>query len=675
MIQGSSSDYRRNLVEDLPTVHAFPTGFTHTDVGLQRWSQLISASLERTIETALTEDELDPTQVETKIRNLVQDLILPFLKDCEGEPFAGGAFLGSDGHFYSLPSLYAHTYCMSSPERDYSPDCPHDHTPWTIANREHAGFARIIRFVEKHSMRLTSSSQGYSLLRLLNLSSSLSSQSEEMTHLSPLDLHATISGDLLFFYKEAEKLLPSPVKDRCTEWAEQFLHRLGTLRDAEKKLIMAERDEWTLLKEQLNLLQDVIPHLSTTPIDTWISKYQKWIKPIEIYERFLALADCPEPLETTHFLERSVRILRQGERKEINALFSPTSSWIGSLHSHLSRLNALAEQAFRTYEDDLSLALCDWCRTTLKEFPSDTEEEKSWNFLRQKLPFLERLCIDPDTFLPLEEDALLSNDEGKRTYNLDSLQLRQTLYPELSAVAHPALPLFLTWMKESRDLLTLQQIAQVSKRRLNKTERQNHIRSEYQTRLDLAKQKLRTQQEDLLRPLHQQPSLDELEQQNDPLTQRLTAFEVQLQTLGQKVALLQKSMQQHGKDQETLKIDLAHIQTYAGEIHCEAQTLAREIDATLERAQGKGSSVNHTLSELHGKIERLTEYHEVLKKDVETCERSAKSRNKGFLQGIIALTGFLAGTVIAFATGNPVAGAGVASGLIGLGTSTTHKGS
>jgi hypothetical protein len=605
--------------------------------------------------------QLPEETLKTRVQIVVQEKLLPLLLDRNQESYENGAFLTLAGECASRSSLVAQIYCGSIEDRN---------APFAHALNPHEGFAKVVQFCKEQGALFPSQDKWHALSRLLNL------RPDSEPPLSSIALKSKIECSLESLSRILVLHPHDEMASSLVTYIEQFRKRLALLRDDTQSLL-TDRDEWTVLDEQMTLLES-LPLSKQKEVFTKVSEFKEQfyplLKPMKIYQKCVREQPPLVPFFGQTKVAYAVENLQRWENKQLQDL-TPKRPFKQDVSSSVEKLRQEADKAFVSHEDELSFLFADWARECARNLEDSSDLYKT---VVEQISLLEEICIDPDTRFPLEETAVLSNMEGKRTYNLESALLRKEVYPNFTTTPHPILPKFLRWMNVFQTRVRDWEIAETARKVKAEQLRHAGIQKAFQEALQNALAPLPGGMESLRKTAQTfgQNKDKDLASRVERVAEVLRREDIailtvqqQLNALGKKVAELQKSLQRKEGAQKETEANVERAKKFAIEILQEAKRLQQELEG--------GEKKTEILAAQHENIElalRLNEERAIgLKKEYEQIKKDLASRDKGFLGGVIVLCGFIAGAAVTLGTGNPAAGATVAASVSSAGGIATIK--
>lgn len=337
-----------------------------------------------------------------------------------------------------------------------------------------------------------------------------------------------------------------------------------------------------------------------------------------------------------------------------------------------------AERAYTAHQDALSGMLVQWSRSFLHSLDlvrgndgALKAEEDEWDLVQIYMELLQEFFIDAVTREKIGQGARLGSD--KNTYNKETVTVLQNLVKDCSSQEHPALEPFISWREEYQKKLRPLQEAQARSSLAARKIEQQEMRSAYRQVALTVKQKMQAASDQGMERLKEKTSdrMQALEQKGEEsdlrieeVSRRLLSQESsyrstkeQLDTLGSDVAKMLTKVQQL----QASPIDLDRALAEAKEIQTRAEKLQEEIRSESESFRQSSSQLTQGLQEASRKMEQVAASHVDLREEIREIRQKMNQHNSGLMACMVALAGFVVGTIVAVATNNPQAGAMVAN--------------
>ena len=392
-----------------------------------------------------------------------------------------------------------------------------------------------------------------------------------------------------------------------------------------------------------------------------------------------------------------------------------------ALNQHLTqqidRLHQVSTQAMRICDDLLSQKLIEWSEllinlltllrdenghlranpnqiSLLKEFlvflrqNDGTIPEKidEWVILEYYHDLLcHTILIDPITNFPLKRQALILNDQTRRTFNPSTVALLQATYPDIQPEPHPALDHFFDWIEEYTPHL---KAIRIQRRHLSAEIREQDIKA------------YRHAQAQLLVNSLSKPTLLALATARQKIQQKLDVIEDNLRATDENVARLSEHTQRTDAKLQKLKIDmeecaalwedllydllpkqdeeieqglndLQKIQEKAHALEIKATKIHQQLVDEVEKHKKEDSRLKEALSHLDKDVDAVAYQQHCTAIEINALEQSIAASKKSIFGELAIAAGFIIGTLAGCGVGAIALNAGISAQMATLAGVTT----
>lgn len=393
-----------------------------------------------------------------------------------------------------------------------------------------------------------------------------------------------------------------------------------------------------------------------------------------------------------------------------------------ALHTSLkTQLTALQERAIESSriasQDDLSQKLITWTTVFLRTLALVRDKQGDLRTNREELHFLQDflalqpgnqrtlpekidewvvlecysdflyydLLLDPYTRFPLNEHAVMLNDEQAHTVNRATAELLRSRHSDLETNPHPALSTFLAWKQPYDSHLNAMRI---HRRHLAAREREQHTdayaHAHNRILLDTLQQQMRfaigTVRQDM------QQKLDAIEQSMQATDERVTQWSEQMQQTDARVqtlkaqmdecsrlwdALLQELLPRLDADIEQGIADAKAMQQRVQDIKDQAERIQQQLTCEIQTHKREHARLNQALSILSDDVRGVADQHLLIEKDIVRLRQQIAETQRGFFGKIAMAAGVIMGTVLGCGVGSILLKAGYSAMTAGLGGGVT----